>query len=97
MNNIVFIAPLSALSRRTRLFKIAVYVFGKGIRRIKHIGWERLPNEAEEFAFDFVIEKEIIQSGGGYGGSKVKRLYLLWMLKLFFKGSLLEKVMWFGH
>ncbi|MEP0266478.1 hypothetical protein [Dokdonia sp.] len=96
MDNFTFIAPLSALSRRTRLYKVALYLHGKGVKSIKHIGWERLPEEAKEFAFDFEIQKEIIQSGGGYGGSKVKKMYFLWMLRLFFKSFGIKKneVVW---
>lgn len=96
MNNFTFIAPLSALSRRTRLFKVAEYLHSKGVKNIKHIGWERLADESKEFAFDFEIEKDIIQAGGGYGGSKVKKLYLLWMLRLFFKSFSIKgkEVVW---
>ena len=91
LDNITFIAPLSSLSRRTRLYKIVVFLQGKGVRKIKHIGWERLPGEAKEFAFNFEIEKDIIQTGGGYGGSKVKKMYFLWMLRLFLKSFSIKK------
>ncbi len=96
MDNFIFIAPLSALSRRTRLYKVALYLNKKGVKNIKHVGWERLEGEAKEFAFDFEIEKEIIQKGGGYGGSEVKKLYFLWMLRLFFLSFRIKKdsVVW---
>ncbi len=78
------VAPLSALSRRTRLYKLARFV---GTRypewSLHHVGWERLPGEADELHLDQPIEKTILLRGGGYGGRKSRVLYLAWMLRVF--------------
>lgn len=82
MNNIIVVAPLSSLSKRTRLFKLAKFLNSNGFS-IKHVGWERIEREKEETELDFTIDKKIILNGGGYGGSKVKAMYFLWMFKVF--------------
>jgi len=86
MKNLFIIAPLSSLSRRTRLFKLAKYTLNldKDINII-HVSWERNPGESVETQLDgSLIEKTILQKGGGMGGSKVKIMYIFWMLKVFF-------------
>ncbi|MGH1384894.1 hypothetical protein [Kordia sp.] len=85
MKNIKIVAPLSSLSERTRLYKLTLFLHDTlGYKNIKHVGWERIPGEREETRFDFEIEKKIILKGGGYGTSKVKGLYFLWLIKTFF-------------
>lgn len=81
-NKFVIIAPLSSLSRRTRLFKLAKFL-NKKKYKLSHVGWERIKGESAETELDFDIKKEIILKGGGYGGNKVKLLYFLWMFKVF--------------
>ena len=83
MSRIVFVAPLSALSRRTRLFKISKYLYNSKNSNIFHIGWERIDGEADETALNFEVRKKIILKGGGYGGKLVKLYYFLWMFKVF--------------
>jgi UDP-N-acetylglucosamine:LPS N-acetylglucosamine transferase len=85
MKNIKIVAPLSSLSERTRLYKLTLFLHDTlGYKNIMHVGWERIPGEREEKRFDFDIEKKIILEGGGYGTSKVKKLYFLWLIKTFF-------------
>ncbi|ANQ25234.1 hypothetical protein BA894_01650 [Vibrio natriegens] len=86
MTKIFVIAPLSSLSGRTRLYKLARYISENQLYNlITHVGWERIPGEKEEiYLRDVDINKEIILSGGGYGGRKTRFLYILWMIKVFF-------------
>lgn len=86
----IIVAPLSNLSGRTRLFKIAKFI-NKEKYLIKHIGWEREKGESKETNFRFQIQKKIILKGGGYGGNKVKLMYFLWMLKVFFNSFSIKK------
>jgi len=90
-NTFSIVAPLSALSRRTRLYKLAIFSHKSEITSLEHVGWERIEGEKEETFIDFEIDKRIILSGGGYGGSKIKWMYFLWMLKLFFKSFSFKK------
>ena len=85
------VAPLSALSRRTRLYKLAIFLQKNGVTSLEHVGWERIEGERKEFAIDFDINKKIILSGGGYGGPKIKWMYFTWMMKLFFKSFSFKK------
>lgn len=93
MKEFYIIAPLSALSRRTRLFKLSRFIASKypGIR-LTHLAWERVRGESEEvYLTDINIEKNVILRGGGYGGAKVKAMYLLWMVKVFIFSIKLKK------
>lgn len=85
MENFVIIAPVSALSRRLRLYKLVKFVEkNKPDWKISHIGWERNEGESQETTLSNTpINKKIILKGGGYGGAKVKLMYFLWMLKVF--------------
>ncbi|MGG6231753.1 hypothetical protein [Tenacibaculum sp. SDUM215027] len=88
----VFLAPLSALSRRPRLYKIANFFYhNKQELEILHIGWERNKGERDEIDLNFDIEKRIILNGGGYGGIKVKLYYFIWIVKSFFACLKLKK------
>lgn len=90
-DKIIFVAPVSALSKRTRLFKICKYFYSKNITNVVHYGWERCKGEAKETGFSFNINKKIILKGGGYGGKKIRLYYLLWMIKVFFIGFKIKK------
>jgi hypothetical protein len=96
MGKIIIVAPLSALSKRTRLFKLSKFVKSNFEMEISHFAWERVKGEAEEGQIDFSIEKKIIQRGGGYGGSKIKLLYFKWMILVFFSCLKIKKnnVVW---
>jgi len=84
--DIEIIAPLSSLSNRTRLYKLAKYLLNLDqSKMLKHVGWERISGESKESCFqDKNIAKKILLSGGGYGGFKVKVLYFVWIVKVFF-------------
>jgi glycosyltransferase involved in cell wall biosynthesis len=86
----IIVAPLSNLSGRTRLFKVAKFIHKENYL-IKHIGWERIAEESLETNLDFEIEKKIILSGGGYGGNKIKLMYFLWMFKVFLNSFFIKK------
>ncbi len=92
MDRFVIIAPLSALSKRTRLFKLSTFL-NKTFPQIKisHFAWERIKGEAVENNLEFVIDKKIIYSGGGYGGTKIKFMYFVWMIKVFFNSLIYLK------
>ncbi|EIJ2379549.1 hypothetical protein LIO03_004650 [Vibrio alginolyticus] len=85
MSDLKIIAPLSSLSNRTRLFKLATYLNEeKQNVNITHIGWERITGEREEkFLKSANISKKILLKGGGYGGRKARAMYPLWMVAVF--------------
>lgn len=85
MLDLKVIAPLSSLSNRTRLFKLATYIYEiKEEKKITHIGWERASGEREEkYLGSLNINKRIILKGGGYGGAKTKVMYIFWMMAVF--------------
>ncbi|HWK57539.1 MAG TPA: hypothetical protein VNQ80_09385 [Parapedobacter sp.] len=101
IDRIIIIAPVSAISKRLRLSKLVKFIFckdevHKGQEfKVIHKGWERLKGEGRELAFFDKIEKDLILKGGGYGG-KVKYMYFLWMVKVFFSCLKLKKdeVIW---
>lgn len=78
---VTVVAPLSALSRRTRLFKLARYLQANG-RTVEHIAWERCPGEGREKGLDGDVRKRFLLKGGGYGGRRARAMYPLWMLRV---------------
>lgn len=97
MKRIKILAPLPSLSERTRLYKLSVFLYENlGFHDITHVGWERIEGERIEKRLNFDIKKKIILEGGGYGTSKVKWLYLLWLVKSFFSSLKFNKkdVVW---
>lgn len=89
-SNVIIVAPLSSLSLRTRLYKLALLLHKIQCPKITHVGWERLAGEQEEYRIDFNIEKKILLTGGGYGSGR-KHLYFLWMIKVFFYGFTIKR------
>lgn len=85
MESLYVIAPVSALSKRLRLYKLVSYIHNQYPNcKIKHLGWERNLGESVEDRLSTVkIEKKVLLKGGGYGGKKVKLMYLLWMARVF--------------
>ena len=82
---VIFLAPLSAISRRLRLYKISNHLHREFPKlQVTHVGWERIKGEEEEVGLPYSVNKKIILRGGGYGGSLVKYLYFIWMLRSFF-------------
>lgn len=87
---VTVVAPLSALSRRTRLFKLARYLQAKG-RKVEHIAWERCPGEGVEKGLDADVRKRFLLRGGGYGNRRARAMYPLWMLRV------LVACLWIGR
>ncbi|WP_299764760.1 hypothetical protein [uncultured Dokdonia sp.] len=94
-SNVIIVAPLSSLSLRTRLYKLALFLFETKCPQITHIAWERLSGECIEHRLDFPIKKKILLKGGGYGSGR-SYLYALWMINVFFYGFKIKKndVVW---
>ncbi len=91
MNRFYVVAPLSSLSKRTRLFKLTKYLSKTcSPITITHVGWERSPGEAEE-AYLENINKKILLKGGGRGGIKTRLMYFLWFIKVFLFSLKLKK------
>lgn len=93
MGDFFIIAPLSALSKRTRLYKLTTFLFGKWPSlNLTHIAWERLTGECEEtYLKNLPIQKDIVVRGGGYGGAQIRFGYLSWVFKVFFRCLKLKK------
>lgn len=83
MTEVVFMAPLSALRKRTRLAKMVPVLLARGLH-VHFFGWEREP--AEHLAFDYgdprVVERVILR-GGGYASSRARMYYPIWMIVVF--------------
>jgi len=89
-SHIIIVAPLSSLSLRTRLYKLALFLDKLQCPKITHIAWERLPGERKEHRLDFEIKKHVLLEGGGYGSGR-RYLYMLWMIRVFFYGFRIKK------
>lgn len=90
MSKLIFVAPLSAISRRTRLLKVSNYMHASGFD-IEHIGWERLPDEAKEHHLKYPVTKSVILKGGGYGSKFTRLLYFVWMVVVFLRALFIKK------
>jgi glycosyltransferase involved in cell wall biosynthesis len=88
---IIFLAPLPALRKRTRLVKMASVILGRG-HRIRFFGWERDVGESVRFAWQQggVVETSLLR-GGGYASDRARALYPLWMAKVFWRVLRLER------
>jgi hypothetical protein len=85
IRNLVFLAPLSAMRKRTRLAKMARYLDNRGIA-LKFLGWERSKGELARLAWDGeLVEESSILSGGGYATRTARLMYPLWMAIVFFR------------
>lgn len=76
MSSLSIVAPLPAVSKRTRLTKIVEC--NKKFEVVKFYGWQRLKNEKVD------TKSRIILKGGGYSSKKARLMYILWMIKVFF-------------
>lgn len=83
--SLIFLAPLSAMRKRTRLAKMARYLEDRGIA-LQFFGWERDKGEMTRLAWDgdFVQERAILR-GGGYATRAARLMYPLWMAAVFFR------------
>ncbi|WP_144389515.1 glycosyltransferase [Pigmentiphaga sp. NML080357] len=83
-DEIIFLAPLPAFRKRTRLAKMVKVFHGRGLRSTL-LGWERRSGELEVLRWegDGVSEHTILR-GGGYVSAKARAMYPLWMIVVFF-------------
>lgn len=82
---IIFIAPLPALRKRTRLAKMVPVMLARG-HTIRFYGWERIKGEAEAFVWGLdAVEEDVLMRGGGYASRWARALYPIWMLKVFLR------------
>ncbi len=83
-HSVVMVAPLSALSKRTRLVKMVQFLGSKGAS-VSFYGWERLANESRELAWNGSnVTEKVILKGGGYASRNARLMYPLWMVAVFF-------------
>ncbi len=84
MSEVVFIAPLPTMRKRTRLSKMVPQVLRTG-RDILFYGWEREVGEVEKFRTDSPrVQEKIILRGGGYSSKRARLMYPIWMIMVFF-------------
>lgn len=84
MREVVFIAPLPAMRKRTRLSKMVPQVLGAGYD-ILFYGWERECGEVEKNRTDsHRVREKIILRGGGYASKRARLMYPIWMIMVFF-------------
>jgi len=81
-NEIILIFPLSTLSKRTRLTKIARIATDLGLQ-ISTWSWERVPGEGNQELNIQFNERCALMTGGGYALGKKKILYMKWMWVVF--------------
>jgi len=85
VEDITFLAPLSALRKRTRLAKMVPVMRARG-HKIRFFGWERIPGEAAGFAWEEPgVREDVLMRGGGYASGKARALYPLLMAKVFWR------------
>ncbi|MBF9043585.1 hypothetical protein HKCCE4037_09610 [Rhodobacterales bacterium HKCCE4037] len=83
--DIHFLAPLPAMRKRTRLAKMVPVLRAMGYQ-VRFFGWERVPGEAREFAWNADgIQETTLMRGGGYASGKARALYPLWMARVFWQ------------
>jgi hypothetical protein len=64
--NLIFLAPLSAMRKRTRLAKMARVLEDRGIG-VRFLGWEREKGELARLAWgSAMVDERAILRGGGY-------------------------------
>ncbi|WP_285259521.1 hypothetical protein [Halopseudomonas bauzanensis] len=84
-NNIIFIAPLSAFRKRTRLAKLVETLLSHDFS-VLFFGWEREEGELDAMRWgDARVSEHAILKGGGYVSRKARMMYPLWMFSVFWK------------
>lgn len=82
-STLTMIAPLPAIRKRTRLAKMLPLFLDHGFK-VNFIGWERERGEVKEQPWDDPqVTERIILKGGGYASKKVRLMYPLWMIAVF--------------
>lgn len=85
MATIVFLAPLPAIRKRTRLVKMASLIRARG-DELLFVGWERENGEAGALRSpDPGIRETVILRGGGYASRWTRLFYPLWMAAVFLR------------
>lgn len=88
---VVLIAPLPAISKRTRLAKMVPVILAEGYK-VAFFGWEREEGELEYLrSVDINVTEKTILRGGGYAKSQARLMYPLWMLLVFFRVLFLKR------
>ncbi len=75
-------APIPQIRKRTRLAKLSAVLRNANVS-IRYYGWKREKSETPEVVSDPGISETTILNGGGYGGSRVRLYYPLWMIAVF--------------
>lgn len=78
---LVLISPLYRIDKRTRISKLVDSCNALGVS-VCLVCWDRLDEYPLPCVDDRVEEVEVLMRGGGYGGKRMKFLYLIWMFKL---------------
>ena len=85
MATVVFIAPLGAIQKRTRLAKMAALIRARG-DELLFFGWEREAGELETLrSTDPGVREQVILRGGGYASRWTRLFYPLWMIAVFLR------------
>ena len=80
---IIFLAPLPSLGKRTRLTKMSSVMLSLNYR-IRFFGWEREEGEINELGpTNDQITEIVLMRGGGYASTAARARYPLWMAKVF--------------
>lgn len=83
--DVVMIAPLSVVNKRTRLTKMVKVLNDKGFY-VRFFGWEREKNESKELAWQGEeVSESVLLRGGGYASRRARLMYPLWMLVVFIR------------
>lgn len=85
MATVVFLAPLGAIQKRTRLAKMASLIRARG-DELLFFGWEREKGEAETLrSADPGVREQVILRGGGYASRWTRLFYPVWMAAVFLR------------
>lgn len=92
MSRLIVVAPLSALSKRTRLYKLVSFLHSKNTDDITHVCWERKSGESIEEYLSFDVKKIILIKESKFRiRFNVKLLYMIWFVRVFLQGFKFKK------
>lgn len=87
--HIDLMAPLPAPAMRTRLAKMVALMTSSG-HSVSFYGWDRVRGEASTAATPGITEKTILR-GGGYGSTRTRAYYPIWMICVFWSVLLMGR------
>lgn len=90
MADIHIFAPIPAIRKRTRLAKLCA-IFRRAGLNVRYYGWRRDRNEAMDAGTDPGVTETTILRGGGYGGSRARLHYPLWMIAVLWRAARLPR------